>query len=124
MMTTHINDQIIEEVSQIFGALGDVSRLKILRTLLDAGEPLSQGAVAERTGLSQANTSKHLGNMVRVGLARREPRGNLVLLPAGHPLGRKRLRDGLRACDGPHPECLSIPGVIFFERGIPIWLNA
>jgi len=86
MMTTHINDQIIEEVSQIFGALGDVSRLKILRTLLDAGEPLSQGAVAERTGLSQANTSKHLGNMVRVGLARREPRGNLVYFLPVTPL--------------------------------------
>lgn len=86
MRTTHISDQIIYEVSEIFGALADVSRLKILRTLLDAGEPLSQGAVAELTGLSQANASKHLGSMVRVGLVGREPRGNLVYFLPVTPL--------------------------------------
>jgi len=86
MLATRLSDQIIEEVSQIFGALGDVSRLKILRTLLDAGEPLSQGAVMERTGLSQANASKHLAFMVRVRLVTREPRGNLVYFKPVTPL--------------------------------------
>ena len=86
MLPTHINDQIIEEVSQIFGALGDVSRLKILRTLLDAGEPLSQGDLVERTGLSQVNASKHLGFMVRVGLVSRERRGNRVYFLPVSPL--------------------------------------
>lgn len=78
MANTPINDQIINEVSQIFGSLGDVSRLKILRVLLDAKEPLCQGSLVERTGLSQANTSKHLALLVRVGLVLREPQGNLV----------------------------------------------
>lgn len=78
MPNTPINDQIINEVSQIFGSLGDVSRLKILRALLDAKEPLCQGSLVERTGLSQANTSKHLALLVRVGLVLREPQGNLV----------------------------------------------
>jgi len=78
MANTPINDQIINEVSQIFGSLGDVSRLKILRALLDAKEPLCQGSLVERTGLSQANTSKHLALLVRVGLVLREPQGNLV----------------------------------------------
>jgi len=86
MKDSHISDQIIDQVSQIFGALADVSRLKILRTLLDAGEPLSQGSVAELTGLSQANASKHLGFMVRVGLVSREPRGNLVYFLPVTPL--------------------------------------
>ena len=86
MKDSHISDQIIDQVSQIFGALADVSRLKILRTLLDAGEPLSQGAVAELTGLSQANASKHLGFMVRVGRVSREPRGNLVYFLPVTPL--------------------------------------
>ena len=89
MNTPHINDQIIDEVSQIFGALGDVSRLKILRTLLEAGEPVSQGTVAELTGLSQANASKHLSFMVRVGLVSREPRGNLVYFLPVTPLAEK-----------------------------------
>ena len=86
MLSTHISDQIIDEVSQIFGALGDVSRLKILRALLDAGEPLSQGAVTELTGLSQANASKHLTCLVRVGLVNREPDGNAVFFSPVLPL--------------------------------------
>lgn len=73
-----MNAQMIEEVSQLFGALGDGSRLKILRALLDSKTPLSQGAVAEKTELSQANASKHLGYLVRVGLVARKPEGNTV----------------------------------------------
>jgi DNA-binding transcriptional ArsR family regulator len=86
LRTPHISDQIINEVSEIFGALADVSRLKILRTLLDAGEPLSQGALVERTGLSQANASKHLSHLVRVGLVTREPDGNTVYFQPVMPL--------------------------------------
>ena len=78
MKSNPLHDQIIEEVSQLFGSLGDVSRLKLLRALLEAREPLSQGAAAELTGLSQANASKHLAFLARVGLVTREPRGNLV----------------------------------------------
>ena len=89
MSSSPISDQIIDEVSRIFGALADISRLKILRALLDTGEPLSQGAVAELTGLSQANASKHLGLMVRVGLVSREPRGNLVYFVPVTPLAEQ-----------------------------------
>jgi DNA-binding transcriptional ArsR family regulator len=78
MSAIPINDQVLEEVGRIFGSLGDVSRLKLLRALLYAQEPLSQGALVDLTGLSQANASKHLAFMVRVGLVTREPRGNLV----------------------------------------------
>jgi DNA-binding transcriptional ArsR family regulator len=70
---------MITEVSRLFVALGDPSRLKILRALLEAGAPLNQGAVAEATGLSQANASKHLAHLVRVGLVVRETQGNLAL---------------------------------------------
>jgi len=78
MSAIPINDQVLEQVGRIFGSLGDVSRLKLLRALLDAQEPLSQGALVDLTGLSQANASKHLAFLVRVGLVTREPRGNLV----------------------------------------------
>ena len=89
MTTTHLNDQIIYDVSQIFDAMGDVSRLKILRVLLDAKEPLCQGNVAEATGLSQANTSKHLISLVRAGLVTREPHGNLVYFKPVIPIVEK-----------------------------------
>jgi DNA-binding transcriptional ArsR family regulator len=84
---TPLSDPMIEEVSRLFLALGDPSRLKILRCLLEAREPLSQGAVAEATGLSQANASKHLAFLVRVGLANREPQGNAVFFSPVMPLG-------------------------------------
>jgi len=81
-----LNDPMIEEVSQLFQALADPSRLKILRALLDAGEPMSQGTLAETAGLSQANASKHLIQLVNAGLVTREPRGNLVLFRPVLPL--------------------------------------
>jgi len=86
MRPSHINDQIINDIGQIFDALGDVSRLKILRALLDANGPLCQGEVAEVTGLSQANASKHLIALVRVGLVDREQRGNLVFFKPVTPI--------------------------------------
>lgn len=81
-----LSDPMIEEVSRLFLALGDPSRLKILRCLLEAKEPMSQGAIAEATSLSQANASKHLAFLVRVGLANREPQGNVVFFTPVMPL--------------------------------------
>ncbi|MGA2080560.1 MAG: metalloregulator ArsR/SmtB family transcription factor [Holophaga sp.] len=81
-----LNDPMIEEVSQLFQALADPSRLKILRALLDAGEPMSQGTLAETAGLSQANASKHLALLGRVGLVTREAEGNTVFYRPVMPL--------------------------------------
>jgi DNA-binding transcriptional ArsR family regulator len=81
-----LNDPMIEEVSQLFQALADPSRLKILRALLDSGKPISQGALAETAGLSQANASKHLALLARVGLVTREAEGNTVYFRPVMPL--------------------------------------
>ena len=80
---------MITEISQIFGALGDESRLRILRTLLDAEAPLAQRQVAEAAGLSQPNASKHLLHLTRVGLIHRERQGNLMLFSLATPLVRE-----------------------------------
>jgi len=81
-----LSDAMIDEVCGLFDALGDSSRLKILRALLESKEPLSQGGLAEVSGLSQANASKHLGFLVRVGLVLREPSGNTVYFSPVLPL--------------------------------------
>lgn len=81
-----MSDPMIEEVSGIFHALSDGSRLKILRALLESKKPLNQGQVAEATGLSQANASKHLSVLVRVGLATRNQEGNTVYFSPVSPL--------------------------------------
>lgn len=86
MNDPNLNDQIISDVSRIFSSLGDPSRLRILRTLLEASEPLSQGALIEATGLSQANASKHLSHLVQAGLVLREPARNQVFFRPVQPV--------------------------------------
>lgn len=83
-----LSDTMIQGVTGIFSALGDPSRLKILRALLDARKAMNQGALAEATGLSQANASKHLACLVRVGLVSRQPEGTSVYFEAVNPLVR------------------------------------
>lgn len=81
-----LTDPMIDEVKDLFGALSDTSRLKVLRSLLDAKEPISQGTVAKEAGLTQANASKHLSCLVRAGLVRRDPDGNTVYFSLSQPL--------------------------------------
>ena len=81
-----LNDPMLPEVSRLFRALGDEPRLRLLRILLQASQPLSQKALAEAAGLSQANASKHLIHLAACGLVTREPQGNLVLFSAQSPL--------------------------------------
>lgn len=66
----------IERSAQIFAALGEPSRLLLLRSLNDA--PLSVNELVSRTQLKQANTSKQLGILLRAGLVRRTRSGRSV----------------------------------------------
>lgn len=86
MSLVPLSDPMIEEVSKLFAALGDPSRLRLLRCLLDAHAPMSQGAAAEATELSQVNASKHLAILVRVGLALRRQEGTTVYYTPVLPL--------------------------------------
>ncbi len=85
-MKPALSDPMIAEVTGLFSALGDSSRLRILRSLLDSEAPMSQGAVADAAGLSQANASKHLSCLTRVGLVVRQPEGNTVYYAPVLPL--------------------------------------
>ena len=77
---------MIESVSHLFVALADPSRLKVMRCLMDSDQPVNQGDVAKSVGLSQANASKHLSILVRVGLVERCSRGNAVFFSPVMPL--------------------------------------
>ena len=81
-----LSEPMLSDVSRLFRALGDEPRLRMLRVLLDAGRPMSQKALAEAAGLTQANASKHLIQLAAAGLVTREPQGNLVLFSAVTPL--------------------------------------
>jgi len=57
----------LRELANIFKAMGEFSRLLLLKALMEHGE-LSVGALVNETELTQANVSKHLKNLSQAGL--------------------------------------------------------
>src|SRR6266702_1412641 len=68
---------LIEEAAHRFALLGDPTRLRILRALMEHGE-LSVGALAERTGISRFNASAHLNRLALAGLVSRRRKASTV----------------------------------------------
>jgi DNA-binding transcriptional ArsR family regulator len=58
-------------ISPVFAALGDTTRLAIIRRLCDAG-PLSTITITDGTSLSRQGVTKHLRMLEGVGLVRAE----------------------------------------------------
>jgi DNA-binding transcriptional ArsR family regulator len=66
--------EALQQVAAYFQALAEPTRLQLLN-LLREGER-NVGDLAQRTGYSAANVSRHLTLMTQHGLLVREPRGN------------------------------------------------
>ena len=89
-----ITDEELLLIASAFKAMGDPSRLRILRVLMV--HDLCVGELAQRTGLSHANTSKHLAHLrsvrlvafVRVGNSKRFSLCNNVVPQLCAMLGR------------------------------------
>ncbi len=75
LITAHA--QALEIKAKLFRGLSDPSRLAILEVLREG--PTSVGAIVESTGLSQSNTSNHLGCLHDCGLVAREQQGRFVI---------------------------------------------
>lgn len=69
-----ITDDLIEEAAHRFALLGDPTRLRILRTLMQSGE-LSVGEVARAAGTSTFNASAHLNRLALAGMVARRQAG-------------------------------------------------
>lgn len=67
------NNQAGRLRAKLFRGLADPSRLSILQALRSG--PLTVTEIVEATGLSQSNTSNHLGCLHDCGLVSREQRG-------------------------------------------------
>jgi len=65
--------EALEKVAAYFRALSEPTRLHILN-LLRSGER-NVGELAELTGYTAANVSRHLAFLMQQGLVRRDPRG-------------------------------------------------
>lgn len=62
----HVNEDGMATIAQRFRALGEVSRLRIIRQLQSGEKNVSQ--FVEQTGLSQPNVSRHLSILVSAKL--------------------------------------------------------
>ena len=65
----------VAATAELFRALGDPARVRIVNLLASAGEPVCACNLTEPVGLSQPTVSHHLKTLVEVGLLEREQRG-------------------------------------------------
>ncbi len=72
-----LSDEVLNRIGERFRALGEPSRLKLVRALLVRER--SVGELVEITRLSQANTSRHLQTLTNAGILGRRREGRGVL---------------------------------------------
>ena len=65
----------VAATAELFRALGDPARVRIVNLLASAGEPVCACNLNGPVGLSQPTVSHHLKTLVEVGLLEREQRG-------------------------------------------------
>ncbi|MDO9234836.1 MAG: metalloregulator ArsR/SmtB family transcription factor [Aquabacterium sp.] len=78
-----LDDRALDHVADYFRALSEPLRLKLLNAL--RGGPLNVGELTSLLGCSQANVSKHLALLAKLGLVSRESRGTSVYYEIADP---------------------------------------
>ena len=75
-----MDNQEAKELAHLFKALGDATRLRLVKMLLDQGSEgaLCVGALAGRLGVTPSAVSQHLAVLRAVGLVVDDRRGNTV----------------------------------------------
>lgn len=68
----------IQKLSDIFKALSDPTRLKIIRMLSQNQRPACVNALTNRLDISQSAVSQHLKILKQAGLVQAERRGNFI----------------------------------------------
>ena len=86
-----IHDDQLPTVASVFKAMGEVSRLRLLQQLMLTAER-SVGDLAQLTGLSQANVSKHLKNLAQADLVATRRDGNTIYYRIHNPMVREICR--------------------------------
>jgi DNA-binding transcriptional ArsR family regulator len=74
-------EQALQEIAAYFQVLSEPSRLKILNLL--RGRESNVGDLAQASGYSVANVSRHLAQMAQHGIVVRESRGTSVYYRMG-----------------------------------------
>lgn len=79
-------DEQVEEVAALLRALGEPSRLRILRALWE--RPATVGAIVDATGMKQANVSKQLALLYSAGIVARNRQGTSIIYHIALPIVR------------------------------------
>jgi DNA-binding transcriptional ArsR family regulator len=79
-----LSDLQLGHIAQLFAAMGETSRLQILRALLS--EPHTVGELCEATGLKQPNVSRQLGILSQAKIVAGERDGNFVRYRVSDPI--------------------------------------
>jgi len=70
-----LSDEQAEATAELFKALADPARVRIVNVLATSGEPVCACHLIEPLGLSQPTVSHHLKKLTDAGLLEREQRG-------------------------------------------------
>ena len=70
-----LSDEEAEATAELFKALGDPARVRLVNLLATAEEPVCMCELIEPLGLAQPTVSHHAKKLVEAGLVEREQRG-------------------------------------------------
>ena len=70
-----LSDEEAEATAELFKALGDPARVRLVNLLATASEPVCMCELIEPLGLAQPTVSHHAKKLVEAGLVEREQRG-------------------------------------------------
>ena len=70
-----LNDEEAEATAELFKALGDPARVRIVNVIATANEPVCACVFNDSLGLAQPTVSHHLKKLTDAGLLEREQRG-------------------------------------------------
>lgn len=76
MASMELNEMVAAQVAELFSALGDTSRIRIIALLSEA--EMNVGQLAERIGLSPSAVSHHLRHLRQMRLVRTRKDGRHV----------------------------------------------
>jgi ArsR family transcriptional regulator len=75
LAAARLDEDEAELTAQLFKALGDPARVRIVNRLAQSDKPLCACDLPAFLGLAQPTVSHHLAKLTRAGLLRREQRG-------------------------------------------------
>ena len=75
LAATVLSDAEADATAELFKALGDPARVRIVNVLATCGEPVCICNLVEPLGLSQPTVSHHMKKLLDAGLVEREQRG-------------------------------------------------